>query len=122
MKGHQIGREGEKAAADYLCQNGYTLIERNYRTPTAEIDIIARQDDFLCFVEVKTRTSLKKGLPRESVHYKKQQKIISGASFYLKKNRLFNHRIRFDVVEILLSTDQDQHPEITLIKNAFGTV
>ncbi len=115
----KIGQKGETLAADFLVQNGYTLLETNYRTRTAELDIIAKEQDCLCFVEVKTRTSLKKGLPRESVHLAKQQKIISGASFYLKENYLFNQQVRFDVVEIFLT---DQRPEITLIRNAFGTV
>lgn len=113
----KIGKQGEKAAADFLIQNGYTLLETNYRTRTAEVDIIAKENDCICFVEVKTRTSLQKGLPRESVHHAKQQKLISGATFYLKENHLFNQQVRFDVVEILI---RDQHMEVSLIKNAFG--
>lgn len=115
----RLGQKGETLAADFLVQNGYTLLETNYRTRSAELDIIAKQEGCLCFVEVKTRTSLKKGLPRESVHLAKQQKLISGASFYLKEHHLFNQQVRFDVVEIFF---RDQRPEITLIKNAFGAV
>lgn len=117
--GQKIGQIGEKTAADFLRRQGYTLLEQNYRTPAAEIDIIAREGDCICFVEVKTRTSLKKGLPRESVHRPKQQKIISGATFYLKEKKISNQRLRFDVVDIILTRET---PEITLIKNAFGTV
>lgn len=125
-RGQKIGQSGEKTAADFLCRNGYSLVEKNYRTPTAEIDIIAKERDCLCFVEVKTRTSLKKGLPKESVHHRKQQKLISGASFYLKEKKLYNQRVRFDVVEIFFASGTPQitpekNPEITLIKNAFGT-
>jgi putative endonuclease len=121
MINHQqkIGQSGEKAAAAFLKQKGYILLEQNYRTKTSEIDIIAKDKDCICFVEVKTRTSLKKGLPRESVHYAKQQKLISGASFYLKENKLFDHRVRFDVVEIIITNNK---LETTLIKNAFGTI
>ena len=118
-KGQKIGQTGEGLAADFLIQKGYTLLERNYKTRTAEINIIAMEKNYLCFVEVKTRTSLKKGLSKESVHHAKQQKVISGASFYLKTNNLFNQAVRFDVVEIVLSHG---HPKITLIKNAFGTI
>jgi putative endonuclease len=122
-RGQEIGQSGEKAAADFLRQKGYILLETNYRTPIAEIDIIAKDRDCLCFVEVKARTSLKKGLAKESVHHAKQLKLISGASFYLKKNRLFNQRARFDVVEIFFTHHNlEAPPEITLIKNAFGTV
>ena len=116
--GHEIGRSGETLAADYLSRNGYTLLEKNYRSPHAEIDIIAKQGDCICFIEVKTRTSLRKGLPRESVHHAKQQKLISGATFYLKGKKIFNQRVRFDVIDIMLTNEV---PAITLIKNAFGT-
>jgi len=123
----KIGKNGEDAAAAFLSQRGYTLLEKNYRSRNAEIDIIAKDGDCICFVEVKTRTALKKGLPKESVNHAKQQKIISGASFYLKEKRIFNQRVRFDVVEIFFDSwteDEtfDKNPEVTLIKNAFGTV
>jgi len=117
IQGHGIGQSGETLAAEYLSRNGYTLLERNYRTRTAEIDIIAKEGDCLCFIEVKTRTSLRKGLPKESVHHTKQQKLISGATFYLKEKKLSNLRVRFDVVDIMITHDT---PAITLIKNAFG--
>lgn len=116
-RGHEIGQSGEMLAADYLSEKGYILLERNYRTRTAEIDIIAKQGDCLCFIEVKTRSSLRKGLPKESVLHTKQQKLISGATFYLKEKKLSNLRVRFDVVEIMITHD---NPAITLIKNAFG--
>ena len=124
---HKTGQHGETLAAEFLSRNGYTLLERNYRTRNAEIDIIARDHDCICFVEVKTRTSRKKGLPRESVHHTKQQKLISGASFYLKEKKLFDQQVRFDVIEIFIPrVTRDENfaspPEITLIKNAFGTV
>lgn len=115
--GHGIGQSGETLAADYLSRKGYTLLERNYRCRTAEIDIIAKDGVCLCFIEVKTRTSLRKGLPKESVHHAKQRKLISGATFYLKEKKLSNLRVRFDVVDIILNNDT---PTITLIKNAFG--
>jgi len=118
-RNQQIGQTGEKAAAQFLSRNGYILLEQNYRAPFAEIDIIAREGECICFIEVKTRTSLKKGLPRESVHHVKQQKIISGASFYLKEKKIFNQQVRFDVIDILITGET---PEITLIRNAFGTV
>lgn len=118
-RNQRIGHTGETAAAQFLSRKGYILLEQNYRAPFAEIDIIAREGECLCFVEVKTRTSVKKGLPRESVHHVKQQKIISGASFYLKEKKIFNQQVRFDVIDILFT---GEIPEITLIRNAFGTV
>ncbi|WDP92674.1 MAG: YraN family protein [Desulfobacter sp.] len=119
LAGKQLGRTGEDAAAQFLAARGYTIIQRNFSTRRFEIDIIAKDGDTLCFVEVKTRSNLKKGLPREAVLPAKQQKIIMGASFYLKKHNCINQRVRFDVVEVLLAGGP---PEITLIPNAFQGV
>ena len=111
-----LGQHGETAAISFLQTKGFTILETNYRTKPAEIDIIAKNKDFLCFIEVKTRRSLKKGLPRESVNFSKQKKIILGATFYLKEKNLMNSRIRFDVVEVL---EKNGRFDINLIKNAF---
>ncbi len=110
------GQTGEGHAVLSLKKQGFTILETNYRTKFAEIDIIAKQRDTLCFIEVKTRRSLKKGLPRESVTLPKQKKIILGASLYLKQKKLDNVRIRFDVVEVILTHGK---PDINLIKHAF---
>ncbi len=111
-----LGQQGETAAISFLQTKGFIILETNYRTKPAEIDIIARDKDFLCFIEVKTRRSLKKGLPKESVNYSKQKKIIMGATFYLKEKNQMNSRIRFDVVEVL---EKNSKFDINLIKNAF---
>ncbi len=116
MNRQQLGQAGEQAAARFLKISGFTLVAQNYRTPAFEIDIIAREGDVLSFVEVKTRSNLKKGFPRESILPAKQQKIILGATHYLKNKKLFNQRVRFDVVEVLY---RGKTPEITLIRNAF---
>ena len=112
----RLGQQGETAAISFLQTRGFTILETNYRTKPAEIDIIARDKDFLCFIEVKTRRSLKKGLPKESVNYSKQKKIIMGATFYLKEKKQMNSRIRFDVVEVL---EKNGKFDINLIENAF---
>jgi len=111
-----LGQRGETAAISFLQTRGFTILETNYRTKPAEIDIIAKDKDFLCFIEVKTRRSLKKGLPKESVNYSKQKKIIMGATFYLKEKKQMNSRIRFDVIEVL---EKKGCFDINLIKNAF---
>ncbi|MCD4721549.1 MAG: YraN family protein [Desulfobacula sp.] len=113
-----LGQHGETAAISFLQARGFTILETNYQTKLAEIDIIAKDNDFFCFIEVKTRRSLKKGLPRESVNYSKQKKIILGATFYLKEKKQINSRIRFDVVEVL---EKNGKFDINLIKNAFST-
>lgn len=110
------GDHGEAAARSFLETRGFTILETNFRTRPSEIDIIAKDSDCLCFIEVKTRRSLKKGLPRESVTCSKQKKIILGASLYLKKTGQMDLRIRFDVVEVYI---HDGRVDIHLIKNAF---
>ena len=111
-----LGQQGEKEAILFLRTQGFTILETNYRTKPAEIDIIARDNDILCFIEVKTRKSLKRGLPRESVNHTKQKKIITGSLYYLKEKKLMDSRVRFDVVEVL-----KKHGcfSINLIKHAF---
>ena len=114
----KLGYRGETAAVSFLKSNGFSILETNYRTKPAEIDIIARDQDVLCFIEVKTRRSIKKGLPRESVTPAKQKKIILGATFYLKEKKIMDSRIRFDVIEVLEKNDA---LDINIIKNAFQT-
>lgn len=101
-----LGRSGEQLAAQHLAASGYTIIETNFTTRFAEIDIIAAIEDFLVFVEVKTRTSTKKGLPKEAVTAAKQKKIILAARQYIKTRALDGQkRIRFDVMEIFYEND-----------------
>lgn len=119
LAGNRLGRAGEDAAAQFLISKGCTILEKNFRTRRFEIDIIAKDGNTFCFVEVKTRSNLKKGLPREAVMPAKQQKIIMGAAFYLKQHRIINQPIRFDVVEVMMAGGTAQ---ITHIPNAFHGV
>nr|WP_319491411.1 YraN family protein [uncultured Desulfobacter sp.] len=119
LGGKQLGRKGEAAARKYLLSRGYKLLAANYSTPQFEIDIIAKDGQTLCFVEVKTRTGVKKGLPREAVTIAKQKKIITGAQYYLSRERITNTRLRFDVVEVLYKDSSHTDCDITVIPNAF---
>ena len=97
----------------FLKQQGYDVLEQNFYTKVGEIDIIAKEDQTLVFVEVKYRKDDKKGYPAQAVDQRKQQKIRKSAMIYLKKNHLsFEQPIRFDVVEIL-------GKKIRVIKHAF---
>ncbi len=119
-----LGQKGEQHAEKFLLKNGYTLETRNFTTPFAEIDIIARHQGFLCFIEVKTRTSHRRGLPREAVTIAKQRKIIAAANAYLKKFGLTGERIRFDVLEVFAQSQgrsSTQDFACTLIPGAFQT-
>jgi len=106
------GNYGEELAKKYLKKQKYTILETNYTTKLGEIDIIAKDSDEFVFIEVKTRNTLLYGLPREAVTPYKQNKIRTVATEYIKKHKLFNEKLRCDVIEIIEN-------EITHIKNAF---
>lgn len=103
----QIGGKGEEIVANYLVGNGYYLLERNFRCRIGEIDIIAfdKEEKKIVSIEVKTRRSIKYGLPREAVDKRKQKHIISATKYYLLINKLMNYQIRFDVIEVYLMGD-----------------
>jgi putative endonuclease len=85
----------------YLIQNGYTLVERNYRTRRGEIDLIVRKDDTLVFVEVKLRRGTGFGDSLEAVTPRKQHTLRSVAEHYLYARRAHYDTLRFDVIGIL---------------------
>ncbi|MFO7751645.1 MAG: YraN family protein [Desulfobacteraceae bacterium] len=111
------GAQGEEEACSFLMSRGYRILEKNYTIRGAEVDIIARDGHTVSFIEVKKRTSLRKGRPAESVTPAKQKKIATAAMHYLKKMGWCDFRVRFDVVEILQG---DSGTDIRLIRNAFG--
>jgi len=96
-----LGLNGELLAQKYLKKKKYKLLETNYRCPMGELDIIAKDKDIVVFIEVKTRTSQKFGLPCEAVNYIKRQKIERSAKYYLNLFHLNNSASRFDVIEVL---------------------
>ena len=110
------GKKGEDAAASFLAKEGYKIIERNFRCPLGEIDIVALDKGVLVFVEVKTRSSNKFGLPEEAVNRRKQHQMAKAAQFYISRKKLFNSPARVDVVAVILS---DEKIEVRVIRNAF---
>lgn len=108
------GINGENLAANYLVKNGYSLLERNYRHKHSEIDIIAKKEQIIVFVEVKARNSSSFGNPEEAVNGKKIKKIIEGAENYIYDNNWLG-RIRFDIISVDLKIDKIMHFE-----DAFG--
>lgn len=111
-----VGNYGEELATNFLEKNKYKIIEKNYSCKLGELDIIAKDKDILVFIEVKSRTNKSYGEPGEAITYYKKKNIIKTAQYYIMKNKLQNEFCRFDVVEILLSDDDNN---IRLIKNAF---
>ncbi len=113
-----IGRRGEDQAAEFLKRQGYRIVERNYRTPLGEIDIIAWDKDCLCFIEVKARQGTGKGRPEEAVSRAKIRKVSQNVLYYLKTNAIEDCSMRFDVVAVI--ADGASGPaDINLIKDAF---
>lgn len=108
------GELGEDIAAKYLQKHKYKIVQRNYRSVTGEIDIIALDKNTLVFVEVKARASGFFGSPAESVTIKKQSKIAKTAQDFIHRHKIYSLETRFDVIEI---TDGN----INHIKNAFST-
>ena len=109
------GNEGEKMAAAFLEKKGYRVLEKNYRYKHAEIDLIVEKDDWLIFVEVKTRTSLTFGYPEEFVDDKKISKIMEGADQFIHEID-WNGNVRYDIISIYLNSS---NPEITHFEDAF---
>ena len=101
MNKRSFGTQGEALARDYLSRKGIRILEMNYRRPTGEIDIVARQKKTILFVEVKRRSSLRYGRPSEAVNRAKQAHILRTAQLYLQENKLTDVPVRFDIVEIL---------------------
>lgn len=111
------GAGAENTAAEFLKTSGYRIIDRNYRSPYGEIDIIAGDGGCLAFVEVKYRSGMDFGGPAAAVARRKQERIIKTALHYLKARKLLGREARFDVVAI----GPGDH-EIELIKNAFESL
>jgi putative endonuclease len=110
----RIGKWGEEIAAEYLAQRGHEIIARNIRTPYGEIDIIAKQNDIIIFVEVKTRTSNTMGLPEESITPRKREHMLAAAGHYAAENKIDHWQI--DVVAI--EGKPGTKPVITYFENA----
>ena len=101
MNKRRFGGEGEADARAYLEAKGAKVLEMNFRRPTGEIDIVARQGRTLLFVEVKRRSSLRYGRPAEAVDRAKRAHILRTAALYMQEKGLMDAPARFDVIEIL---------------------
>jgi putative endonuclease len=95
------GALGEALAEAFLREKGYEILARNYRTRQGEIDLIARQGSYVIFVEVKYRTGLAYGYPREAVGPAKRRRLLLCAQAYAAAMQLTDTDFRFDVIEIL---------------------
>lgn len=116
MNNRAVGTEFEQKAANYLEKNGYHILAKNFRCKIGEIDLIAKNEGYLCFIEVKYRSGTSKGYPAEAITPTKIRRITRTAEFYMLLHKLPQDTpCRFDAVVILEN-------EISLIKNAFNGI
>ncbi len=112
-----LGTKGEKIAEEFLKNKGFQIIEKNYKNKYGEIDIIAKQEEELIFVEVRTKSSAQFSDPETWVDFKKQNKLIRMANLYISEKDITNTNCRFDVIGITLTKNNNKN--ITHIENAF---
>jgi putative endonuclease len=110
------GEAGEERAALFLAENGWVVLERNFRAPSGEIDIIAEKGGEVAFVEVKAWAALPQTELEHAIDRRKQERIVRTARYYLtRRPRLAEMRLRFDVVFLDVSASRIRH-----IENAFN--
>lgn len=113
MNKREIGSLYEQRAAKFLEEQGYIILEKNFRCKLGEIDLIGESEGYLCFIEVKYRTGSQHGFPSEAVDIRKRKRIVKVALSYMQYRKLpLDTPCRFDLVVIL-------NKEYSLIKNAF---
>ncbi|MDQ1913273.1 YraN family protein [Paenibacillus sp. GD4] len=98
----QLGAVGEQHAEAYLISKHFIILARNWRVRSGEIDIVAKVDGVIVFIEVRTRSrTLRFGTPQESIDAKKQRQVLETAQVYLHQHRLYNEQTRFDVISVI---------------------
>jgi putative endonuclease len=115
-----VGRRGEDLAHRHLRKHGFTVVGRNFRARSglSELDIIAWEGDTLVFVEVKTRSSAEFGSPERAMDPDKRRKLFRGAREYARRAGVDWSRVRFDIINVLLS----KPPDITHYRDVFSLV
>lgn len=109
LSSHSVGRRGERLAERYLTERGYRTLERNWRWPKGEIDLIVEKDGELVFVEVKTRRSHRFGIPEESITARKRGKLIQTAYAYL--NRVGRQQVQWRIDVVAIDLNRRAEPE-----------
>ena len=115
-KQQEIGKRGERLAAEYLEHKGWRILSTNWRHKKAEVDIIAQDQDQVVFFEIKTRTYNLYGPPDLAINHKKESLITSAAHVWIEENH-YEGQIRFDVISILLPSGK--MPKIDHLEDAF---
>ncbi len=98
-----FGKKGEEIAADYLMDHDFEILEENFRSKFGELDIVAKKGNKLYFIEVKTRSNLKRGMPYEAVNKRKIHQIKKTATYFLLENDKYkDYKYVISVVSILI--------------------
>lgn len=117
---HQRGRDGEALSVAFLRFKGAQIAARNWRSASrlrGELDIVALEDECVCFIEVKTRTSIDFGEPQDAVNSAKQKQLARLANAFLGENEWHDRAFRFDIIEVWLLPGQK--PRVNWIRGAF---
>jgi putative endonuclease len=112
---NELGKKGEQLAVDFLLENDYEIVERNYRFDKAEVDIIASKEDTLAIVEVKTRSTIDFGNPQDFVKPKQIKRLVKAVDEYVTVNEL-DVEVRFDIIAVV---KEKKGFKIEHLKNAF---
>lgn len=112
---NELGKKGEQLAVDFLLENGYDIIARNYRFDKAEVDIIAMQGDILAIIEVKARSTADFGDPQDFVKPKQIKNLVKAVDEYVTVNDL-DVEVRFDIIAIV---KEGKNYNIEHLENAF---
>lgn len=107
MSKKATGSKGEQLAAQYLEKKGFKILATNFFIQWGEIDIVAIKQNKLHFIEVKTRTSIRKGRPEESVNFKKLKRIWKAGIIFMRKNGI-KHPFQIDVIAVLMDKQQNK--------------
>ena len=103
MEKKEVGNKGENIACIFLESKGYKVVEKNFRAARCEIDIIAQKDEYIIFIEVKTRKSKIFGNASQSVGIEKRGNIIKTAEIFIAAHELYiDAQPRFDVIEVYM--------------------
>jgi putative endonuclease len=113
-----VGKRGEDIATEYLLKKGFTILTRNFSTRYGELDIIAKKDNKISFVEVKTRSSTAYGQPYEAITPRKVHHLKYACELYLLKNKIKDCKLSLDGISILLNLDGSVR-EIRHLENIF---
>ena len=111
-----LGREGEALAEAFLVGQGYQVLERNHATRRGEVDLICRDGEVICFVEVRSRGDERHGSPLDTISAVKARRVVAAATDWAWRHGKLEAALRFDVVSVVRGEGE---PRLTLVRDAF---